>query len=42
MNQQSVGETEELENLTMPLEELTTLTQSSEFEDIGVLTQNFH
>ena len=30
------------ENLTMPSEDLLTFTQSSDFGDIGFLTQNFH
>jgi hypothetical protein len=42
MNQQSIEQTEELENLTLPPEDLMTYTQSSEYEEIGFLTQNLH
>jgi len=42
MNQQPIELTEEVENLTMPPEDLLTFTQSSEFGEIGFLTQNFH
>jgi len=42
MNQQPIELTEEVENLTMPPEDLLTFTQSSEFGEIGFLTQNLH
>jgi len=42
MNQQTIEVTEEVENLTMPPEDLLTFTQSSGSEEIVFLTQNFH